>query len=168
MNEKQRLRELDNARKKRHFEKKLLNAPWVDCNCGCGEKIKSVDAYGRPKQFVNGHSNRKYDDPLEYKRVYGRKRHKDPVLKAREQEKKQKYHHERKAKLILHLGGKCLECGLVYNGQNAAVFQFHHRNPSEKQGRIEFWWAWARILEEAAKCNLVCANCHHLIHGGSY
>lgn len=141
---------------------------WVPCACGCNTIIRSVDAYGRPKKFVNGHSRRKYGDPLEYKRVYSRKRYTDPVLKRKEQKKKQAYHHKRKVQLIQLKGGKCTRCPIRYNGRNGAIFQFHHRDPSDKLDRIAFWWSWERVLSEAEKCDLVCSNCHFLIHGGEY
>lgn len=166
--EKERLKQLDKARKERHFAKKLENAPWIECGCGCKTKIKSIDSYGRPKKYINGHNNRKYDDPKEHSRVYMRKKRNDPKFKLKEQQKKKDFHHKRKVKLILLKGGKCLECGKEYDGTNAAIFQFHHRNPSDKIGRITFDWTWDKILIEAEKCNLVCACCHFLIHGDSY
>lgn len=43
---------------------------------------------------------------------------------------------------------------------------FHHRDPAQKlfsigSGRIR---KYSRLLEEATKCDLVCANCHAEIH----
>ena len=60
--------------KMRYWKKIFDQAPMVDCACGCGEKIKNKDLYGRDKKFVSGHNGRKYEDPEEYKRVYQRKR----------------------------------------------------------------------------------------------
>jgi hypothetical protein len=37
--------------KERHWNKKLRNAPVVDCSCGCGKTMKSIDNYGRKKNI---------------------------------------------------------------------------------------------------------------------
>ena len=143
-------------------------APMIKCKCGCGEEIKSIDAYGRSKTFVNGHSNRKYDDPNEYKRVYERKIYADPEWRAKKREWKVQARRQRKVDLIKLKGGKCNQCGIAYNGKNAAIYQLHHRDPSAKESRVFFDIAWKRTLKEADKCDLVCANCHFLIHGAEY
>ena len=48
----ERLKKLDNIRKERCYKKKLDNAPMIECACGCGKTIKSVDAYGRTKKYI--------------------------------------------------------------------------------------------------------------------
>jgi len=72
-----------------------------------------------------------------------------------------------KYKLIQELGGKCEKCG--YDEiENTAVFDFHHKNPLEKaftiNKAIEHGKSWEDIRAEAAKCSLLCANCHRLEH----
>jgi predicted HNH restriction endonuclease len=43
--------------------------------------------------------------------------------------------------------------------------QFHHRDPSTKDfGLGHFSGSLARLIAEAAKCDLVCANCHRVRH----
>lgn len=69
------------------------------------------------------------------------------------------------------LGNVCKHCGLVYNGLNAPVFEFHHEDPEFKEigiTRILTNRAWNKVLEELAKCILVCANCHNQHHGGKW
>lgn len=57
----------------------------------------------------------------------------------------------------------CTDCGIQYHH---SAMQFDHL-PSFKKN-IEIWeiiakgWAKSRVLEELAKCELVCANCHAL------
>lgn len=57
--------------------------------------------------------------------------------------------------------GPCSDCGLLYPFY---VMDFDHRDGSEKTldiGKIaNKHWSEKRILEEVAKCDLVCANCH--------
>jgi hypothetical protein len=71
-----------------------------------------------------------------------------------------------KARLVEETGGKCEICG--YDRCFAAL-QFHHRDPSEKsfalslRGRIR---SIDRLRAEAAKCVLLCANCHAAVEVG--
>ncbi len=51
----------------------------------------------------------------------------------------------------------CADCGRSYNPW---VMDFDHRNPSEKLGNIAHLYHEKRILEEVAKCDVVCSNCH--------
>ena len=71
-----------------------------------------------------------------------------------------------KAEYILLKGGKCEICGFEYNGENAACFDFHHENPEEKEYNLSTAIRLRRekALKELEKCQLVCANCHRLIH----
>jgi hypothetical protein len=68
---------------------------------------------------------------------------------------------ERKLTLIKMKGGCCEHCG--YSKNNAAL-QFHHQDPTEKEHSLDMrklsnsTWEWC--LSEAAKCKLLCANCH--------
>lgn len=67
-----------------------------------------------------------------------------------------------KDRLIREAGSRCVGCGYVYTGRNGHHFDFHHRNPAEKEahvavlsrGRLE------KAQEEAAKCDLLCKFCH--------
>ena len=71
-----------------------------------------------------------------------------------------------KAEYILLKGGKCEICGFEYNGENAGCFDFHHENPEEKEYNpsIAIRLRREKALKELEKCQLVCANCHRLIH----
>ncbi|WP_395144410.1 hypothetical protein [Armatimonas sp.] len=66
----------------------------------------------------------------------------------------------RKALLIAQCGGKCALCG--YN-RCVAALEFHHRDSATKifnLGKDNLLKAWNVVLEEAQKCDLLCANCH--------
>lgn len=64
------------------------------------------------------------------------------------------------------LGGKCMRCRKSYPD---AVFDFHHRDPSDKyrdpSGMIENN-SIKIIAIEVSKCDLLCANCHRIEHHG--
>ena len=65
-------------------------------------------------------------------------------------------HTQTKIALVIAHGGKCAVCG--YENCLAAL-EFHHADPSEKDGA-------ATTSEEANKCVLLCANCHREHHHG--
>lgn len=58
----------------------------------------------------------------------------------------------------------CCVCG----EREPACLHFHHRNPKEKlfdlgaAGRYDL----AQVRAEAAKCDILCANCHAKVHSG--
>jgi hypothetical protein len=74
----------------------------------------------------------------------------------------QKRRRKRKLDLVAAYGGQCVDCG--YSACPEAL-QFHHRDPSTKDfGLGEFNGSLVRLLREAAKCDLLCANCHRIRH----
>lgn len=68
-----------------------------------------------------------------------------------------------KLKAILYLGGKCQHCGW---NKHPAGFQFHHKDPSEKDFNIGAVSnrRWEIIQAELDKCELLCACCHAIHH----
>ena len=151
--------------KQDYFDRVYEKAELIECACGCGEKLKSKDRYGRDKKFVNGHNGRKYEDPHQYKAEY-LKRHKKE-LKG----KQVAYMKKKKAILIEEKGGCCMHCGLKHDGTNGSLFQFHHRDPSQKEFAVslnKMWKSWDKLRKEAEKCDLLCANCHFLHHSSEY
>lgn len=57
-------------------------------------------------------------------------------------------------------GGKCEKCGY---DKCIEALQFHHRNPEEKSFGLSQSGntrSWQEYLNEAMKCDLLCANCH--------
>ena len=80
----------------------------------------------------------------------------------RSQKKRRK---ELKAELIADHGGRCLDCG--YSGI-ATALEFHHRDALTKEFAIgSSSVSRARLWAEAAKCDLVCANCHRARHAAA-
>jgi hypothetical protein len=58
----------------------------------------------------------------------------------------------------------CVDCGIIH----PAVLQFHHDDPTGKLGTVNRMIAEGRsltlVLAEAAKCSVLCANCHAIRH----
>lgn len=72
-----------------------------------------------------------------------------------------------KAKLVAEAGGKCILCG--YAASQAAL-QFHHLDPSRKSFALSLRGVTRSMEElraEAAKCVLLCANCHTEVEVGA-
>jgi hypothetical protein len=59
---------------------------------------------------------------------------------------------------------KCSKCPI----DNYVVLDFHHRDPKMKEisacDMVTNKYSIARIDAELAKCDIVCANCHRIIH----
>jgi predicted HNH restriction endonuclease len=49
---------------------------------------------------------------------------------------------------------KCAQCGMDHPG----CLVFHHRNPADKKFSIQ------NAVAEIAKCDILCANCHSILH----
>lgn len=65
---------------------------------------------------------------------------------------------------IEEMGGKCAKCGGIFPSY---VYDFHHRDPSEKEDAIGNYinnWSVKRMAKEVVKCDLLCANCHRIEH----
>ncbi|UJA21908.1 hypothetical protein HJD18_08510 [Thermoleophilia bacterium SCSIO 60948] len=71
-----------------------------------------------------------------------------------------------KQRLVEIAGGCCCVCGY---DKNPAALQFHHVDPAQKEFGIGSGntLAFDRVAKEAAKCVLVCANCHAEIEAGA-
>ena len=80
---------------------------------------------------------------------------------------KRKYYdkyREKKRKLIVWLGDRCVDCKKSYHLE---VYDFHHRDPSTKKFGLfmsRFSKKWADLKDEVAKCDLLCPTCHRIRH----
>lgn len=137
----------------------------IECACGCGNKIKPTDKWGRPRKFISGHNTvKKYEDPGQFKREWNHRNRKH------RQAYKKTYHRKRKIKLLEYKGAKCEECGISYNGKNASIFHFHHviGEKSFNIGNQVINKAWSTLIEEVDKCIVLCANCHEMKHSAEF
>ncbi|MDD3412373.1 MAG: hypothetical protein PHY47_00045 [Lachnospiraceae bacterium] len=140
--------------------------PLIECACGCGQKLKLYDEHYRTRSFISGHNGRKYKDPKQHKREWNYRN------KEQKQIYKRKRLHKIKSDFILDKGGECSHCKIKYNFKNAAIFDFHHIDPKEKeynlgQGTVNKI-KLSVLKEELKKCILICSNCHRLIHSSEY
>ncbi len=71
-------------------------------------------------------------------------------------------------KIIDDKGGKCQIC---QNSYHFSCYDLHHRDPKLKNftvGNFIGNLSYNKISEEVDKCDLICANCHRLLHYESY
>jgi 5-methylcytosine-specific restriction endonuclease McrA len=71
-----------------------------------------------------------------------------------------------KQRLIAEAGGCCQICG--YDRYSGAL-HFHHLDPTEKEFGLAgkgFTRSFAKMRAEAAKCVLLCSNCHAEVEAG--
>lgn len=130
------------------------------CKCGCGLKFEKYDKYGRERQFINGHNNKKYNDPTQYKREWNYRNRKSRYLY------KKNYIANLKLKLIKQLGGKCEHCNIEADINNIVIFDFHHIEKKEfaiTQATLNKK-SFKIIENESKKCIILCSNCHRLHH----
>lgn len=144
----------------------------IECACGCGERITSIDDHGEPRKYIRGHNSRKYPKGYCRKKAWYKKHPKRAKeTEERRKEKRRKKGKQLKVELVNLKGGKCVQCNTAYNGRNAAGFDFHHRDPKQKSFGITFGIrnkTKKEILEEIKKCDLMCKICHNMLHFGEY
>jgi hypothetical protein len=62
------------------------------------------------------------------------------------------------------VGLSCKRCGI----SDARVLDFHHLDKSSKDRGLSYaysqGWSNERIVREIAKCEVLCANCHRILH----
>lgn len=106
-----------------------------------GDKVKKICE-------IHGHTEFKYSSKYKKKLI---------CIKCDSIRKSKRKKTNRQEILKLH-GGKCSNCS--YSKCDSAL-QFHHIDPSNKKFRISYSaFSLEKIILEASKCVLLCANCH--------
>ena len=123
--------------------------------CGCDILNERVTK-GRLKKWCSNSCRQKW----RYKN--------DPVTINRNTYTEQKVRgYSNKWKALQYKGGKCQTCG----EDRPATLCFHHRDPSQKEfqldGRTFANRKWELVKDEVEKCDLLCQNCHHILHYGN-
>jgi predicted HNH restriction endonuclease len=121
--------------------------------------------YQRNKERILQYQKERYyndrENVLEISKKSYKRHSADYIEKARIRKR------QNKVNFILYKGGKCVICGLEFNGDNQTVFDFHHINPEEKLFEIahsKMTLTNDNMRNELDKCLLLCANCHLELH----
>jgi hypothetical protein len=88
--------------------------------------------------------------------------HRESIRKHnRKRDKTHREETQRKTREIKMASG-CLLCGFK---SHPAALEFHHRDPKTKKFRLAMSrnYSWKMCLEEIAKCDVLCANCHAIL-----
>lgn len=100
---------------------------------------------------------------IEQRRAYDREWH----AKNRDARNAAQYNRQRDLRKRFMEYKKTLSCQRCGFSHYRAI-HFHHRNPSEKfmpvSQMIHHQYAWEKIMAEVAKCDILCANCHAILH----
>jgi hypothetical protein len=77
---------------------------------------------------------------------------------------KLKYKHSQRDRLTEHKKSlKCSSCDI----SDHRVLQFHHHNNDKEFNvgeMVRLGFSFKKIMEEVKKCEVLCANCHSIIH----
>ena len=86
--------------------------------------------------------------------------------KACKAERSKLLRQERAKKLYDMADGVCRDCGLHH--ENPSFFDFHHVLADKKTYELKtiLGGSWQKVLDEHAKCVMLCPNCHRKRHIG--
>ncbi len=114
--------------------------------------VCNLKLFGRKRKFCS----------LQCKNQFTNRKHQNYVCQ-------QNRGRNRRFKLIEMKGGACQNCG--YN-KNFAALCFHHIDAKTKILPIDLRScsnnSWNKLLEESAKCSLLCLNCHSETHNPDF
>jgi hypothetical protein len=130
--------------------------------CGVCKKEKPVGDFSKKNKLTSLYSFECKSCHAIYRKSYYENNKQTEINRARDLRKKNtNKFKEWKGTLM------CIKCGFA--GHHAAL-HFHHRDPSEKEFSLSraltIGVSKDRILAEIAKCDVLCANCHAIEHGG--
>ena len=88
-----------------------------------------------------------------------------PEARRRKLASKKKWQAKLRAKLDHFLADK--KCQTCPEARRPCMC-FHHRDPATKKGEVSTMIVdgvgWERVLEEIDKCDILCHNCHAVLH----
>lgn len=112
-----------------------------------------------PKKFKSTEERREY-----WNNWYEQNKDRKDYKKAQSQTKKRIRKERREWLSEIKKTLKCERCGLA----DHRVLDFHHKDPGTKFAEVSVMVlnmaAKEKILEEIAKCEVLCANCHRIEH----
>jgi len=67
---------------------------------------------------------------------------------------------------------KAVQVCLVCDEATYCCLEFHHLDAGEKDLEVSVMarkgYSWERVMEEIAKCAVLCSNCHKKLHAGLF
>jgi len=120
--------------------------------CGSCKNDKDISEFHRNKKARDGHRNRCKECVREYHQMHYAQNKQRYVDQSSSRQKKLR-------DFVWDLKRTpCFDCKIEYPPW---VMQFDHlRDKDMGVGKLTYFGSKERILREAAKCEIVCANCH--------
>ena len=117
------------------------------------------------KKRAEFHTHRVKQDGLCYmckdcQRIQDAKYYQKNKHKVRDNKNRKVQHNQKKLLEYLSLHG-CIDCG----NEDKRILEFDHIRMDKTRNigiLVHQGYAWERVLEEIAKCEVVCPNCHRL------
>jgi len=119
----------------------------------CQTCIPIADKERKRKYYLK--NKEKY---IEQHKKYRKSHKKDYIRYSRE------WNQKLKIKYIKILGGKCNNCNISLDRNNACIFDFHHINNEDKESAHEYRTKDFETKIKEGKIELLCSNCHRLVH----
>jgi len=126
----------------------------------CSQLFFSFFSIGKKTEQVEykkGHRSKEYCEKHGYTEFKYSSKYKIKCIKCQSIRKSQRRNHHKQKLLKMH-GNKCSVCAY---GKCESALQFHHVDPSQKKFKISYSApSFKKLVSEAKKCVLLCANCH--------
>jgi hypothetical protein len=117
---------------------------------------KQIELFDRNKECLKGRTRQ----CKECRASKTRQWYADNRLRRRQESNER--NQNRRDECIDKLGGKCMRCNESFP---RCVYDFHHRDVTTKVNAISNLLRKPKLLwEELKKCDLLCANCHRIVH----
>jgi len=131
----------------------------MDKLCGKCGKRKDVSLFSKNSKQADGLQTRCKECMAEYSKKYYRRDRAKRVKTNRDNRAiRRKYLFDYKS------SHPCVVCGM----SDPRCLDFHHRESGDKDSELSLavarCWSFERIDAEIAKCDVVCSNCHRIIH----
>ena len=123
--------------------------------CSKCEEDQPLEAFDKNKACHLGRTRTCTKCNMKYRRAWYQKHKVRKGVQGRINRRKVK------EEIVEMLGGRCMDCDGVFP---QCAFDFHHRDPTQKDFSIGQQMSSRKAKEEAKKCDLLCANCHRIRH----
>lgn len=131
--------------------------------CSCKEE-KPLTQFNKNKSKKDGYNNMCKDCSRSSSKKYyanNKERYKEVSNKRRNEHRS----------LLREIANEAKSQGCVLCDESSlCCLDFHHKDPSEKEGTISVMIASTtkkeKVIDEISKCVVLCSNCHRKVHAG--
>lgn len=132
------------------FGKRSSTTDGLSCSCKECERKRGMEKYFKSPEKYAERAKKWRNSHKEQMNAIARKSHKKSRLECRELKDK------------IAAANPCIVC----QDNRIHCLDFHHLDPSIKKDPVAACTSIKTLLEEAAKCIVLCCKCHRLYHAG--